>query len=139
VVGFLEQLKVLGALLRTFSTAITSMLAAIETKLEQVLAVPQALADTAQELTDLKQKIFGVDLDLFTRDIDSRYEQLVNQVRALDPRALADALKAHLESLLDALSLSAVITPALRKEIDEAYRALKAVVETLDPELLIIQ
>ncbi len=139
VVGFLEQLKVLGALLRTFSTAITSMLAAIQTKLEQILAVPQALANAAQELTNLKQKILGVDLDLFTREIDSLYEQLVDQVRALDPRALAEALKAHLESLLDALSLGAIITPALRNEIDEAYRALKAVIETLDPELLIIQ
>ena len=42
-------------------------------------------------------------------------------------------------SALDAISLDAVFTPALRQQLQQDYASLRAKIEALDPELLVIQ
>jgi hypothetical protein len=138
VSAFFKAVHAAGGILSTFITALAALLEGVQQKLNDVLGVPIAIRDIAAELDALKQRLLEVDLDVFVRDIDSLYATLLEQLRALDPRALAAPLRQSLERLLDGLSLDSVLNPALRRHIEETYAAVKAKLDSLDPELLII-
>jgi hypothetical protein len=138
LVGFLKQLKVLGGLLQAFGDTIGSLLQAINTKLTELLAAPMALLQASQELEQLQERLTNLDLGIFTREIDSLYTQLVEQLRSLNPRNMEAALRQVLEQALDALSLDLVFTPGLRQQLEETYASLVGIIDGLDPELLII-
>ena len=138
VVGFLKALKAVGALVTHFGEQITDLLDAIQARLATLLAAPQALADAAAALDALVDRITGIDLDLYAREVDALHGDLLNKLRALDPAALAATLRTELDDLLDEISLGAVFTPALRAQLDAAWAQLKAKVAALDPEPLII-
>lgn len=139
VLGFLKQLKMLGGLLQAFGDTISSLLQAINDKLTELLAAPMALLQATQELEQLQERLTNLDLDIFTREIDSLYTQLMEQLRSLDPRNMEAALRQGLEQALDALSLDLVFTPGLRQQLEETYATLVGLIDGLDPELLIIR
>ncbi len=139
VVGFLRQLKLIGALLGTFGQALTGVLQAVKTKLDALLAVPQALSQAAHELEQLQQKIANLDLEMFVREVDSLYQDLLDKLKALDPKAMEQPLRRALETLLDGLNLDSVFTPGLRGQIEQSYATLVSKIDALDPELLVIK
>ena len=139
VVGFLKVLKVIGALVTAFGDAVTDLLEAIQARLAAVLAAPQALADTAQALDALVDRITGLDLDVYVREVDALHGALVDKLRALDPATLGATLREAVEDLLDELTLGAVFTPALRAQLDAAWAQLQARVAALDPGPLVIE
>ena len=139
VVGFLKQLKGFGALLHAFAAGIAALIQAVRAKLDAVMAVPQALSNAAHDLAQFQAHLAGLDLGLFAREVDSLHQQLIARLRALDPRDLEAPLRKSLEKALDAISLDAVFTPALRQQLQQDYASLRAKIEALDPELLVIQ
>jgi hypothetical protein len=139
VVGFLKQLKLVGTLLGTFGDAIAGVVQAVKDKIDDLLAVPQALSQAAHELEQLQQQITNLDLDMFVREVDSLYEELLDTLRALDPGAMEQPLRRALEALLDDLTLDSVFTPGLRDQIEQSYATLVGKVDALDPELLVIK
>lgn len=139
VVGFLKVLKVIGALITAFGDAVSDLLEAIQAKLAALLAAPQALADTAQALDALVDRITGLDLDVYVREVDALHGALVDKLRALDPATLGATLREAVEDLLDELTLGAVFTPALRAQLDAAWAQLQARVAALDPGPLVIE
>ena len=138
VVGFLKQLTIFGGLLQAFGDAIDSLLQAINEKLTSLLAAPRALLQATRELEQLQERLTNLDLEIFTREIDTLYTQLVNQLRSLDPRTMEAALKQVLKQALNGLSLDLVITPELRQQLEETYATVVGMITGLDPELLII-
>lgn len=139
VVSFLTQLQSLGGVLRTFVDGMEASLGVVQTRLDEVLSVPQALADAAAQLTSLQDAVGNIDLQMFNREVDALYEQLLEQVRALDVAVLAQQLRDAMSRTLNTLSLADVLTPGLRQGIEQAYGELLAKVEALDPELLVIE
>ena len=139
VVSFLKQLKAVGALLGVFTDAIAGVLQHVKQKLDDLLAVPQALSNAANELQDLQDQLANLDLQMFSREVDSLYEGLVDKLRALDPREMEQPLRRGLEQLLGQLTLDSVFTPGLRQQIEGSYATLKSKVDALDPELLVIK
>lgn len=139
VVGFLKALKAVGALITHFGDQISDLLEAIQARLAALLAAPQALADAAAALDGLVDRIAGLDLDLYTREVDALHGALLAKLRALDPANLAAALREALQDLLGEISLGGVFTPALRGQLDAAWAELKAQVAALDPEVLVIE
>jgi hypothetical protein len=138
LVGLLKQLKVLGGLLQTFGETIGNLLQALNDKLTQLLAAPLALLQATQELEQLQQRLTNLDLDIFTREIDSLYTQLVDKLRGLNPQNMEAALRQVLEQALGAITLDLVFTPGLRQQLEETYTDLVGAIDGLDPELLII-
>jgi hypothetical protein len=139
VVGFLKALKVISALITAFGDAVTDLLEAIQAKLATLLAAPQALADTAQALDALVDRITGLDLDVYVREVDALHGALVDKLRALDPATLGATLREAVEDQLGEISLGAVFTPALRAQLDAAWAQLRARVAALDPSPLVIE
>ncbi len=139
VVSFLKQLKAVGALLGVFTDAIAGVLQHVKQKLDDLLAVPQALSNAANELQDLQNQLATLDLQMFSREVDGLYDGLVDKLRALDPREMEQPLRRGLEQLLGQLTLDSVFTPGLRQQIEGSYATLKSKVDALDPELLVIK
>ncbi|ANX05105.1 hypothetical protein [Immundisolibacter cernigliae] len=139
VVGFLKALKSISALISTFGDALGDLLEAIQSKLAALFAAPQALADAAQALDALVERITGLDLDVYTREVDALHGALVDKLRALDPAALGTVLRGAVQDLLDDITLGAVFTPALRAQLDAAWAQLRARLAALDPGPLVIE
>ena len=139
VVLFCRQLFVLSRLLQRFEAAMAALLAAVQARIDQLLAAPQALAALGQSVQQIVERITAVDLGLFARETDAVYQQLLAQLQALDPQTLATPLREQLENTLDALSLAAVFTPALRRSLDDAHKALMQKLAGVDPEPLLIE
>ena len=139
VVGFLKALKVVSALISAFGDALGDLLEAIQAKLAALFAAPQALADAAQALDALVDRVTGIDLDVYTREVDALHSALVNKLRALDPATLGTALRSAVQDLLDDITLGAVFTPVLRAQLDAAWAQLQARVAALDPGPLVIE
>lgn len=139
VTTLLKQLKSVAKLVAAFTGVVTGLVGAVSTKLNEALAVPEALSGMAHELQELTDSILGLDLELFRREIDSLYEDLLGRLRALDPRNLEQPLRDALAELLDVISLDAVVTPALRNELGALHAELVQKVDSLDPELLVIR
>ena len=112
---------------------------AVEAKINAVLAAPLALKDAADKLQQLQDRLANLDLDLFTREVDSLYEKLLGKVRALNPQTLAQPLQRRLEELLGTLSLDAVFTPALCQQLEQSYQTLRGKINSLDPDILLIE
>jgi hypothetical protein len=132
-------LKGATALLGRFVDTLGGLVSGVSQKLDQVLAVPEALAELAARLDSLSERLLGFDLHVFTREVDELYSALLDHLRALDPRALGQALREGLDALLGTLSLDGVLTPALRAELATTYATLKRKLDAIDPELLVIR
>jgi len=125
--------------LDTFTTSLNALSQAIASKLAAVLAAPQALLDTYSSMQGLLKRLSELDLGALLAEVDALYQALLGQARALDPRALEKALSAQFDSLLGTLSLSKVMTPALRGQINGTYRTLVQKLDALDPQLLLVE
>lgn len=139
VVQFCRQLFILSRLLESFSNAMTALLAAVNSKVDEVLAAPQALAAAGNGLQQLLQRLKNLDLALFSRETDAIYQQLLGQIQAIDPQQLLAPLRQHLTQTLKQLSLATVFTPALRQTLTQSYMALIQKLDGLDPEPLLIE
>jgi hypothetical protein len=111
----------------------------VQAKIDQLLAAPQALAALGQSVQQIVERITAVDLGLFGRETDALYQQLLAQLQALDPQTLAAPLRERLQDTLDAVSLAAVFTPALRRSLEDAHKALMQKLAGVDPEPLLIE
>jgi hypothetical protein len=139
VVLFCQQLFVLSRLLQSFEAAMTALLAAVQARIDQLLAAPQALAALGQSVQQIVERVTAVDLGLFARETDALYQQLLAQLQALDPQTLLAPLREQLKDMLDAVSLAAVFTPALRRSLEDAHKALMQKLAGVDPEPLLIE
>jgi hypothetical protein len=139
LVLFLDSLKVLVALLQTASAALRSLADALQTKLDELLAAPQALADLLARIESLTDRIAGLDPALYAQQVDTLYRDLLGELRALDPASLRQPLEATRDRLLARISLDTVIPPALRAELDALHQELQTKVGALDPDPLLLQ
>jgi hypothetical protein len=124
LVLFLDSLKVLVALLQTASAALRSLVDALQTKLDELLAAPQALADLLARIESLTDRIAGLDPALYAQQVDTLYRDLLGELRALDPASLRQPLEATRDRLLARISLDTVIPPALRAQLDALHQEL---------------
>ena len=139
LVLFLDSLKVLVALLQTASAALRSLVDALQTKLDELLAAPQALADLLARIESLTDRIAGLDPALYAQQVDTLYRDLLGELRALDPASLRQPLEATRDRLLARISLDTVIPPALRAQLDALHQELQTKVGALDPDPLLLQ
>ncbi len=95
LVLFLDSLKVLVALLQTASAALRSLVDALQTKLDELLAAPQALADLLARIESLTDRIGGLKTPaLYAQQVNTLYRDLLGELRALDPASLRQPLEA---------------------------------------------
>lgn len=139
VIDFLSRLKIIGQVLATFTGGLTSISTALQQKLAAVLAAPQGLLDIYTDFQHLLTSLSQLDLGALQADVDALYETLIDQARALDPRQLEKELEEKFDELLDTLSLDTLITPQVRSDINSAYGKVVKIVDTLDPQLLVVE
>ncbi len=139
LLGLLGALQPLVLMLQAASTALGTLAQAIDQKVDDLLAAPQALADLLGSVDGLAQRIAGLDLGLYTREIDTVHAELLDQVRALDPRHLVAPLVEARDALLATLSMQALVPPALRGQLDTLHRTLLAKLAALDPDALLLE
>jgi len=137
--GFLKSLKLVGGLLEAATAALRELLQALEDKINDLLAAPVALAALLGHIADVQHRLLTLDLDVYKREVDSIYTALLDEVRALDPRSLEQPLSQARDRLIAQLSLTALLPPALRGELDAAYKELVAKIGSLDPDALLLQ
>lgn len=139
VVSFLKQLSALGRMLSTFTDGMDAISQALVTKLATVMAAPQKLIETYAAFQHLLTRLSQLDLHALQVDVEALYKSLLDQVLVLDPRALDKQLNDKFEDLLATLSVSSVITPALRQSLNSTYQNVVKKVDTLDPQLLLVE
>jgi hypothetical protein len=139
LLGLLGALKPLVLMLQAASAALGTLADAIDQKVGDLLAAPQALADLLGSVDGLVQRIAGLDLGLYTREIDTVHAALLDQVRALDPRHLVAPLVATRDELLATLSMQALLPSALRGQLDALHRTLLDKLAALDPDALLLE
>ncbi|MDX9885493.1 hypothetical protein [Thauera sp.] len=139
LVLFLDSLKVLVALLQAASAALRSLVDALQTKLDELLAAPLALADLLARIESLTDRIAGLDPARYAQQVDTLYRDLLGELRALDPASLRQPLEATRDRLLARISLDTVIPPALRAQLDALHQDLQTKVGALDPDPLLLQ
>jgi hypothetical protein len=138
VVRLLESVGVLRGLLTSATTALRALVEAVEGKLEDLLAAPQALADLLGNVADVQERLTGLDLGIYTQQVDAIYQSLLDQVRALDPRKLAQPLEAARDRILGQLSLATILPPGVKDQLDDLADELQAKVGSLDPDALLL-
>lgn len=139
LVLFLDSLKVLAALLQSAAAALHGLVDALQARLDELLAAPQALADLLARIESLTDRIAGLDPGLYAQQVDMLYRDLLGELRALDPASLRQPLEAARDRLLARISLDTVIPPALRTQLDALHQELQAKVGALDPDPLLLQ
>lgn len=139
VIDFLSHLQVIGRVLTTFTDGLDAISTALQQKLTAVLAAPQGLLDIYTDFQRLLTRLSQLDLGALQQDVDALYDTLIDQARALDPRQLEQALEEKFNELLDTLSLDSLITPQVRSDINSAYGQVVKIVDTLDPQLLLVE
>ncbi len=115
------------------------MVDAIDAKLGQLLGAPQALSALLARITSVQQRLANLDLGLYTREVDTVFAALTDELRALDPRSLQAPLEQARDRLLGQLSLAAILPPALRGQLDDTYEQLVAKLGSLDPDKLLLE
>jgi hypothetical protein len=139
MVGLLRGLSVLGGMLDTAVAALGDLVQAVEAKLDELLAAPQALADLLGDVAGVQERLAGLDLGIYTQQVDAIYQSLLDQLRALDPRSLRAPLEAARDRVLGQISLDGLLPPALRGELKAAHRELLAKLGALDPDALLLE
>ncbi|MFO1271640.1 MAG: hypothetical protein U1F50_08195 [Rubrivivax sp.] len=139
LVALLGALKPVGALLATAVDALRTLADAIDARLADLLAAPQALAGLLGDVAAVQQRIAGLDLGVYTREVDTVYAALRDELAALDPRSLQKPLEDARDRLLATLSLQTILPPALRGQLDSAYKQLVAKLGSLDPDKLLLE
>ncbi len=139
LVLFIDSLQVLAALLRSASAALRRLVDALQSKLDELLAAPQALTELLAGIESLTDRIAALDPGLYAQQVDSLYRDLLGELRALDPAGLRQPLEATRDRLLGRISLDAVIPPAQRAQLDALHRELQTKVGALDPDPLLLQ
>ncbi|WP_440940323.1 hypothetical protein [Immundisolibacter sp.] len=138
LVGLLRLVRTLGVLLARAGDGMSDLVNAVGARLDALLAAPQALADLAQSLDALVDRLTGLDLDVYAREVDALHTALLSRLRALSPDQLAQALAQEIETLLGNLSLGSLTGTPLRATLDDAWAGLRARLAALDPEPLVI-
>ncbi len=139
LLGALNGVKVLTALLSSGTTALRALLTAVNTKIETLLAAPQALGTLLASVAGVQQRLASLALGIYTREVDTVYTALLDELRALDPRTLVAPLNAARDRLLGLISLDTILPPALRGQLEEAHRQLVAKLDSLDPDALLLE
>jgi hypothetical protein len=137
--ALLGSLKILGRLLAVAAGALRELVSAIDARLDALLAAPQALAELLGSVGQVQQRLASLDLGLYTREVDTVYTALLDQVRGLDPRTLVQPLEASRDQLLGLISLDAALPPPLRGQLAEAKRQLVGQLASVDPEALLLE
>lgn len=138
VVSFLDGLKFVASLLAAAVEALRALVDAVNAKLDDVLAAPQALADLLGSVASVQQRLGTLDPDFYAREIDTLHGALLDEFRALDPRRLATPLEAARDQLLQQISLDAALPAALRGQLDALHRDLLMKIGALDPDALLL-
>jgi hypothetical protein len=139
VVDLLQYLSLAGQVLNAFTDSLDALSQAFSAKLAAALAAPQGLLDTYTALQSLLTRLSELDLSSLQAEVESLYQTLLDQARALDPRTLEQTLSDKFDALLDTLSLSHLIGPTLRSDINQTYAKLVQKVDSLDPQLLLVE
>ena len=139
LLGLLKSLGPVAALVNAAIAALQALVDALDAKLADLLAAPQAVADLLGSVAAVQQRLAQLDLGIYTREVDTVFSALVDQLRALDPRSLQAPLEAARDRLLAQLSLQALLPPALRGQLEAAHRALVIKLGSLDPDKLLLE
>lgn len=139
VVDFLAQVQVIGLVLNHLLGGLETLNATLQQKITDVIGAPQSLLGLYTDFQDLLARLSQLDLDTLQEDVDALYDTLIDDVRALDPRQLEQALEEKFDELLDTLSLDTLITPQVRADINSTYANVVKIVDTLDPQLLLVE
>jgi hypothetical protein len=139
VTTLLASLKPLAQALQVALAALRALADALQAKLADLLAAPQALSDLLADVAGVQQRLATLDLGVYTREVDTVYNALLDQVRALDPRHLQPPLEAARDRLLGLISLDGLLPAELRGQLGEAHRQLLGKLRSLDPDALLLQ
>ncbi len=139
VVDFLSQLQVIGQVLNQLLGGLEALNTTLQQKINDVISAPLSLLSLYGDVQHLLTSLSQIDLDALQEDVDALYETLIDDVRALDPRQLEQELEEKFDELLGTLSLDTLITPQVRSDITSAYTNIVKIVDTLDPQLLLVE
>lgn len=138
VVRLLESVGVLRGLVTSATTALRALVEAVENKLDELLAAPQALADLLGNVAGVVERLTHLDFGVYTQQVDAIYQSLLDQVRALDPRKLAQPLEAARDRILGQLTLATVLPAGLKDQLSGLAHELQAKLGALDPDALLL-
>ena len=138
LLALLASLKPIAAMLEAAVGALRALADAIDAKLAQLLAAPQALAELLGNVADIQHRLASLDLGIYTHEVDTVFAALGDELKALDPRSLQKPLEDARDRLLGTLSLQTILPPALRGQLDSAYKQLVAKLGSLDPDKLLL-
>ena len=139
LLGLLASLKPMAALVDAGIGGLRGLVTAVDAKLGELLAAPQALADLLADVAGVQQRLAALDPTTYTREVDAVYSAFVDQVRALDPMTLQRPLEAARDQLLARLSLGELLPAPLRGQLASAQRQLVAKIGSLDPDRLLLE
>ena len=138
VVSFVDALKLIAGLVSAASVALRALVAKLNSKLDDLLAAPQALAELLGKVCALQARLGGLHPATYAQELDGAYSAVLDQFRALDPRALVTALSATRDQLLDQITLDGVLPLALRGQLEALHGELVTKIGALDPDALLL-
>ncbi len=140
----LVPLRYAFAVLETTQPAVAAMLATLTELVDELttgvgslVTGPgslQSISDAVQQVVDTLRNI---DLAFLREGLERLFLAVKDQIDALDPKRLGQALNAAFTDLLDGIDLEAVIPAATVAELDASYAEVLAKLRSLNPEELI--
>lgn len=141
----LVPLRHLGHLLQCCRPAAESLLRQVSDLLEQVsqglgdlLTGPDSLQAITQEVETVIDSLRNIDLSFLNESIQSVFDELLEQLDALNPESITQALEQAFNDRLDGLSLNQLIDSQTLSDLDQSYGQAVDKLRALHPQQLII-
>ena len=135
----LGQLAGVGQVLQTIVAPLATLANGVADKLNLFTNTIGGLPQLYTDLQNLLKRLSDLDLDQLSEEVNALYDTLLDQARALDPRKLNQILSDKFNELLKILSVDTFIPKALRDGIRSDYNKICKIVDTLNPQLLLIE
>jgi hypothetical protein len=135
----LGQFAGVGQVLQAIVAPLATLATGVATRLNLFTTTIGSLPQLYADLQSLLQRLSQLDLDQLSAEVNALYDTLLDQARALDPRKLEQTLSDKFNELLKLLSVDTFIPKALRDGIRTDYKKVCQIVDTLDPQLLLVE
>jgi len=135
----LGQLSGVGQVLQTIVAPLATLANGVADRLDLFTNTIGGLPQLYADLQGLLKRLSEIDLDQLSEEVNALYDTLLDQARALDPRKLEQTLSDKFNELLKTLSVDTFIPKDLREGIRTDYEKVRKIVDTLDPQLLLVE
>ncbi|HEY1294523.1 MAG TPA: hypothetical protein VGJ60_15710 [Chloroflexota bacterium] len=133
--GLMEQV---GGLVGRLVDALAGFVEHVQSKLADLLLVPQALTAVQAALQELVATLQAFDLSFLTNAAQQVFADLRTKLDDLDPARIRAAVQATFDELVGALKLEALLPPNALQQLDHTYQQVVDTLRGVDPTRLIV-